>query len=345
MKRWILTIAAGFWLIASVAYAQVTLKDNHPESYVVKEGDTLWDISGKFLNEPWLWPEIWQVNPQVSNPHLIYPGDKLYLTYVDGKPRLSLTRGSGGVVKLSPGMRTSPVDNAIPAIPLDEIHAFLRNSRFIEPGEMDGAPYMVGGTKRHIISGVGDQVYARGYFDEENKVYGVYREGTLYKDPETGEALGMQATEIGETKMVSLQEDIATLDVNRSHEELRSGDKFLPLEVEPLRALFQPALPLQDIKGEILDVEGGVTQIGPMNVVMVNRGTRDGLEPGSVMSIWKRGETILDRVANQKLVLPDENAGLLMYFRVYEKMSYALVLETKQPLSVGDRVDMPRSRR
>jgi nucleoid-associated protein YgaU len=342
MKKWLIGLAGALFLGFAALAADVVLNPDHPDKYVVVKGDTLWDISGKFLREPWRWPEIWHVNPQIANPHLIFPGDILALVYVDGKPRIDVTRGAlSNTVKLGPAMRSEPVDNAIPAIPLDKINAFLSQSRFVAPGELEGAPYVVAGAKRNIVSGAGDQIYGRGEFDPTRTVYGIYREGKLYRDPVTEEVLGLEATDIAEAKVVAQDGDVATLALNRTSQEVRIGDRLLPNSSAALRAEFQPGAPARDVTGIILDVQGGVTQVGKMDIVMVNLGARDGIDVGNVMAIYKTGETVRDDIAKGLVKLPDVRAGLLMYFSVYERMAYALVLKADQPLKVGDIVDMP----
>jgi nucleoid-associated protein YgaU len=343
MKKWLFGLAAAMAIGMSAIAADVALNPDHPDKYMVVKGDTLWDISGRFLQQPWLWPEIWHVNPQIANPHLIYPGDMLALVYVDGKPRLNVTRGAmSNTVKLSPTMRSEPIDNAIPAIPLDKINAFLSQSRFVEPGELRGAPYILAGDERNIISGVGDEVYARGDFAEnQGNIFGLYRQGTMYHDPVTGETLGIQAIDVGEAKKISQDYDIATLVLNRTSQEVRNGDRLLPNASKPLVATFHPSAPPRPASGVILGVQGGVTQVGSMDIVMVNLGAREGLSAGNVMSIYQLGETVRDEVADTLVKLPNVRAGLLMFFNVEEKMSYALVLKSDRPLRVGDRVEMP----
>ncbi|CAH0993004.1 hypothetical protein SIN8267_03143 [Sinobacterium norvegicum] len=339
MKKWLAALI-GLSLISSVLAAGDTLlKPGHPNNYVVVKGDTLWDISGNFLNDPWKWPEIWQVNPQVSNPHLIYPGDVLSLVYVDGQPRVMVKRG--GTVKLSPQMRDSEHGRAIPAIPLGKIDAFLSKGRFVEPSELEGKPYVVAGGKRHLITGAGDQVYARGEFLDEDVTYGVFREETLFTDPDTNEILGLQLRNIASTNISSMDTDIATMDVNRSTEEIRIGDKILVSEQRAITAVYQPSAPDEEVDGLIIGVEGGVSQVGKMSIVIINRGERDGLAEGNVLSIMKVGEVVKDKVADELVQLPDERAGLMMVFRVFDKLSYGLVLRANQGLSVDDKVAMP----
>jgi nucleoid-associated protein YgaU len=339
MKKMVFNVLA-LCLAAMLVMAQEDdiLKNGHPDQHVVRKGDTLWDISSKFLNDPWLWPEIWQVNPQIANPHLIYPGDLISLIYLDGRPRLTLARGD---VKLSPAVRSKPIDEAIPAIQLDKINAFLSRSRILEDDQLDNAPYVIAGAGRRVITGAGDRLYARGQFPADEYIYGIYRPGQIFIDPQTGEVLGKEAIDIGMGKVVGHEEDIATLALNRSNEEVRVKDRLLPYVETKIKATFYPSAPKQDVNGVIMAVEGGVTQVGSMDIVVLNRGTRDGLEDGNILAIDKVGEVVRDQVTNEAVRLPDEESGLLMIFRVFDKMSYGLVLSSNQPLAVMDKVRKP----
>lgn len=333
----LLLIAALLWG-ASLGAAE--LNDSAPETYIVKKGDTLWDISGIYLKKPWLWPELWDVNPQVDNPHLIYPGDELYLVWVDGQPRLRVRRGD---MKLSPNMRVSPLDLAIPAIPLDEVGAFLKRHRILGAGELNQSAYVVAGSQGHLISAPGDRVYGRGLFPRGERAYGIFRAGEAYRDPITDELLGYQAQDVGSARLLSSNSDEVTeLEVTRVTEEVRITDRLLPNEERVLDATFHPRAPEGDIHdGYMIAVDGGVTQIGAMNIVVLNRGQRDGLEIGHVLAVYRTGEMVFDQVARDNVRLPDERAGLAMVFEAFEKASYAIVLKASQPLKVGDKVKNP----
>jgi len=344
MKKILLAIAAAS-LISFFSWADdALLKTGHPDEYTVKKGDTLWDISGTFLNSPWLWPEIWHVNPQIENPHLIFPGDLIKLIYLDGQPRLTVERTlkmMPGTTKLSPSIRVQQTEEAISAIPLDKIEAFLSRSRIVEPGVLEAGPYLLAGQQQHVIVGAGDRAYARGVFDAQYSNYSVYRKGDVFKDPLTKELLGVYAKGIGTVSVASIDKDIATLDVVRTFEEVRPGDNLLPSEDRSVDSMFMPSAPDVDIEAQIVAVEGGVTQVGKFNVVMINRGEREGLQIGNVLAIYKTGEIVSDRVRGGKVALPDERAGLLMVFRTFEKMSFALVLEADRSLAVNDKVRNP----
>lgn len=339
MKKLLLGLLALTLSLAALAGDVLKLKSDHPETYVVEKGDTLWDISNMFLNDPWRWPQLWQVNPQVENPHLIYPGDRLNVVYVNGQPRLVLSRGRD--VKLGPQIRVTPLERAIPAIPLEAVNAFLNRGRVVEPGVLAGAPYVLGGKEGHIIAGAGDEVYARGQFGDDDSVWGIFRRGDEFVDPDSGELLGVQARDIGTAKLLSHEGEVATLALNRTTEEVRRGDRLLAEEERRLNAVFFPSAPQNELNGYLLAVEGGVTQIGHMSVVVVSKGARDGIEEGNLLAIYRAGETLRDPVTNELIKAPDFRAGLLMVFRVFDKVSYGLVLRAERPLEVLDRVRNP----
>ncbi|EAT13100.1 LysM peptidoglycan-binding domain-containing protein [Bermanella marisrubri] len=337
--------------LAGVAHA-VQLKNGHPEEYVVQEGDTLWGISNKFLDDPWLWPEIWQVNEQIENPHLIYPGDVIGLVYlgqgangevqdikVTVKERSPAARE---VVRLSPTTRVTELASAIPPIPMTAISSFMTNSRIVTSKQLEEAPYVVAGDDNRIIAGGGGKVYARGFEGEEPEVgYGIYRKGQVFVDPDTSEVLGREAREIGAGSVQSFNGDVATVDLASTREEVMIGDRLLSTDDRQVVANFIPSSPPDGIFGRMIAVLGGVTQIGQYNVVVVNQGDRDGLKEGNVLAVYKEGEQIVDRVTRQKVQLPSERAGLMMLFRVFDKVSYGLILRAKRPLEIGDSVRTP----
>jgi len=322
---------------------ELKLVDGAPEIYIVKEGDTLWGISSMYLQDPWLWPEIWDINPALDNPHLIFPGDELYLVFVDGKPRLRVRRGDQSrTVKLTPAMRIEPLDRAIPAISLEEIGPWLSGHRIVTPEELDNAAYVVAGAQRHLLSSAGDQFYSRGPLPEGETGFGIYRRGEIYADPKTREVLGLEAKDIGSARLFDRHEDdIARLEVTRVTEEVRNKDRLLPIEVREIAATFQPHAPEDRVDGFMIAVDGGVTQIGLLDVVVLNRGEREGIDEGTVLAIYQTGEIVRDEVKNENIQIPDSRAGLLMVFRTFEKMSYGIVLKSNRPLAVMDRVSNP----
>ncbi|WP_052094574.1 LysM peptidoglycan-binding domain-containing protein [Pseudohaliea rubra] len=321
--------------------AALELAEGAPETYVVRKGDTLWGIAGMYLDEPWLWPELWDVNPQIDNPHLIFPGDQLYLSWVDGKPRLAVRRGRD--VKLTPNMRVSQRDLAIPVIPLDQIGAFLRRHRILNAEQLDNAAYVVAASEERLISAAGDRVYGRGHFPDGERSYGIYRAGDVYRDPLTLEILGYQGKDIGDAQLLSSNRDEVTeLEVTRVTEEVRITDRLLPLEERILDATFQPRAPAVNLDNAfMIAVDGGVSQIGTTDIVVLNKGARDGLERGHVLAIYKAGAMQFDEIARDNVRLPDVRAGLAMVFEVSEKASYALVLKASRVLKVMDKVKNP----
>ena len=341
--RILLILVTGAMALATMTAGAAELRNDHPERYTVQPGDTLWDISARFLEEPWNWPEIWSVNPQVENPHLIYPGDVLELTWVDGEPRLqraSDTDPSDRVVKLSPRVRSEPLDTPIPTIPLDAIQTFLSNNRIVEDGALENAPYVLEGEDRRVISGSGDRVYVRGD-GTKGQVMGVFRRGTRHRDPQTGEFLGQEARAIGRGQITATDGQVLSVDLTRTNEEVKPKDRLLPTEDRKITTRFQPSAPEQKIRGRMIDVEDGVTNIGQYNVVTINKGEREGLEPGHVLAVFKKGNQTRDPVTNELIQLPSERAGVLMVFRTYEKLSYGLVLEANEHLKLMDEVRNP----
>lgn len=327
----------------TVIAEDVALKPNHPDRYTVVKGDTLWDISAHFLRDPWHWPSIWQANPQIENPHLIYPGDVIRLVYLDGQPRLVVDRGRP-LVKMSPQGRISSLQKAIPTIPLSIIHPFLAKHRIVGKNELDDAPYMIQSDEEHLIASTGNRIYVRGIEDPASQRYVVVRKGKTYKDPDTKEVLGYEAIYVGDA-VLQQQGDPSTLKLIKTNREVLIGDRLLSTGNEPLEAFFQPSAPENPVEGRILAVMGGVNQIGTHQVVVINRGNREGLTAGSVLAIYQKGNTIKDKITDKygskTVKLPDEQAGVLMVFRTFEKLSYALVMRANRNMHVLDIVKNP----
>ena len=331
----------------------VELNENHPQEYVVVKGDTLWDISGKFLKYPWHWPEIWSVNPQIENPHLIYPGDRIWLADCDGKPCLKLARGSRNG-KLSPQMREIELDKAITTIPLSAIGPFLSRPRVVGEEVLDTAPYIVAGPEERLLLGAGDIAYVRGIEAKDSKHYNIFREGSVYKDPITSEVLGFEAIYLADARVKKMG-DPATVDLRTTTREVMIGDRLLEVDEANFELNFIPRQPTHEVDGIILSVFDGVSQVGQYQVVVLNRGTREQLEVGHVVSIWQTGDTVRDTVLSgveeqdyfnlknrdtkhEMVTLPDEAAGIAMIFKTYEKVSYALVMKATRAIHVGDKI-------
>lgn len=343
MRKLLFALIALACLAGQAALAGPEFREDHPDRYTVVKGDTLWDISARFLKEPWFWPEIWHVNPQIDNPHLIYPGDELALIYIDGEPRLTKVDSeadSDRVIHLSPQVRSTPIDTPIPTIPLDAIESFLSETRIVDRELLEQAPYVLEGTNRRIVSGAGDRVYARGEAGEGENL-SVFRRNVAYVDPETNEFLGLEARAIGNGRVASVDGEVLTFLLTRTREEVRTKDRLLPSEDREITTSFQPSAPENKIRGLMIAVEDGVSHIGQYNVVTINRGEREGLSPGNVLAVYKEGGTVRDPVTEELVRLPSERAGLLMVFRTYEKLSYGLILQATKPLSLNDSVRNP----
>jgi len=329
-------------LTAPALAGAVALNPDHPDRYVVVKGDTLWGISERFLRDPWLWPEVWYVNPQIENPHLIYPGDIITLIYVDGKPQLRVQRGPQ-TIKLSPQVREERIDRAIPTIPIDAIKQFLTQPLVVDEGEMERAPYVVQSADEHLVTGAGDRIYVRSITDTAQARYNVYHPGDVLIDPDTQEVLGYQAIYLGDAT-VQKYGDPATLYLERTTREIAIGDRLKPVSQDEIHASFLPHPPAADVTGRIIAVHDGVSQVGRYQIVVLNLGAREGMEAGHVLRVRKAGEEIFDSVTpapKDKVTLPDEDAGLVMVFRTFDKVSYGLIMEAIRPIHVLDHVATP----
>src|ERR1700735_4610601 len=327
----------------------IPLAENAPDSYVVKRGDTLWGIAKVFLRDPWYWPEIWQVNPQVQNPHLIYPGDTLRLVYVDGQPQIVLERGDG--VRVEPRMRSEPIDSAITTIPYATVAAFMSKPTVLDREQIKTAPYVLATRDPHVVMSEGDTVYARGFTSpaELGSHYNVIRVGDPLIDPDNNRVLGYDGIFLG-SGPVTHQGDPTTLIMTESARESRAGDKLIPGGVDvPLD--FIPSAPRTQTNGRIIAVSNGVTVIRQYEVVVVNRGARDGLAPGNVLGVFdtgpvvadtdKRGFFNLDRLGAKRVQLPSERTGTFMVFKTFDNISYGLIMEATNMIRVGDKIENP----
>jgi hypothetical protein len=325
--------------------APVRLNPRHPDRYVVKKGDTLWDISAMFLRDPWFWPEIWYANPQVRNPHLIFPGDVLSLVYMDGRPRIVLERGEtvagapGGRERLEPRVRAEPLEDAILTIPFDRIAAFLGRPTVLDRETVDRAPYILTDRRGHLAHASNSEVYVRGASFATNDAYSVVHVGVPLRDPDTGRVLGYEGIYVGEGR-ITREGDPATFSLSATAREALNGDKLVAIEpIPPLD--FVPRAPEQQVDGRIIHVLDGLSLISPFQIVTLNRGAQHGLEPGHVLAVWQAGERVSDRFGGGRVQLPDEYAGNLMIFRTYDDLSYGLIMQASHEIRVLDRVRNP----
>jgi len=318
---------------------RVPLASGHPDEYVVKVGDTLWDIAGTFLKDPWYWPEIWYVNPDIENPHLIYPGDVLGLVYIDGQPRITNLRGSA--YRMSPQARVTPLTESINSIPYEAVAAFLRSGKIVAKDEFEHLPYLVATRGDHLIASAGNDIYVRGLSDYvPGTRFNVVHIGDPLIDPDDNRLIGYQGLLVAEGTM-RRGGDPATVSLTDTFQEAIPGDRLIP-EVIDLPLNFFPRAPSSAIDGRILAVVDGVTQIAQYQVVVMNRGGNDGLAVGDVLSVFRSGEEVRDHIKGGKVRLPDEKAGTVMVFKTYDRISYGLVMEATQALHVLDAVRNPR---
>jgi LysM domain len=363
-----LTVATGLLPVSSTAQesqrtiatgSNIPLTSDAPDEYVVKTGDTLWDISKVFLRDPWYWPEIWYVNPQVQNPHLIYPGDVLKLVYIDGQPRVTLadrggaTEGGGGK-RLSPEVRREQLSKAITAIPYDVIASFMGRPTLLDGDQVKSAPYVVAMRDGHVIGAIGNEIYAKGIRDAtEDARYSIIHVDEKLYDPEDGDLLGYSALYVG-SGPVATTGDPAKLVLTDSAREALQGDKLFPESVD-VNVDFVPHAPAADVKARVIAVRDH-TRMGQYQVIALNRGQRAGLEPGHVLAISQAGNVVRDsyskggmqattastsRGRGKAVQLPDERVGLAMVFKAFDRMSYALVMETSHEIRQGDLATNP----
>ncbi|HEY1077681.1 MAG TPA: LysM domain-containing protein, partial [Fontimonas sp.] len=318
----------------------VGMRSDAPLSYVVKKGDTLWDIAAHYLIEPWQWPEIWYVNGQVANPHLIYPGDVLTLVWRDGRPVVQREQPSN-TEYLSPRIRESALGDAIPTIPLEAIRDFLRAARVVTADEFRDAPYVLGFAEPHVVEGAGAEVYVKNLPEGGDYRYDSVRIGKKYIDPDSNEFLGWEAIPVADME-VRRDGRLATVLIARSYMETRAGDRLLPPELGGFTANFYPRAADPSIAGRIISVIGGVSQIGQYQVVALSRGAADGLEAGSVLDVFQTGRTARDPYTGRNEVLPELFAGTLMVFKADERVSFALVMRAVREIHLNDRVRGPQ---
>jgi LysM repeat protein len=378
LNKTVLIVTILMLMISPLQADEIKLNSDQPESYVVQKGDTLWGISSKFLQEPWRWPEIWQVNPQIADPHLIYPGDVVSLSYKDGVPMLTVDRAGtsarqdrarpGRSVKLSPEMRSSEHAEAIPSIPIDVIEQFLVRPLVVSDKEMDNWPYIVSNFDSHLVAGKGSKVYIRGLSStDQGQRYSVYRKGAAYQRGAGGAILGYEALHVADA-VIERAGDPATAIIVNSTREVLTGDRLVPQSSTDFNTDFTPRSPSNSVNGSIISVIDGVSEIGQYQVVVLDVGESDGIEIGNVVGVYQSGELITDRVkveedwrvrnrskgafdanavrnymgkkkaAGEQVQMPEEYAAVVMVFRTFGKVSYGLVMEATAPIHLNDMV-------
>jgi hypothetical protein len=374
MIKKIIVLLAGMLVTVAVYAAGAQLRADHPDSYTVRRGDTLWDISAKFLSKPWLWPEIWQANPQVRNPHLIYPGDVLNLSFING-PRL----------RLQPQVHAE--GEAVAAIPLSELKMFLKDMRVMDSNAVSSAPYVVGLEEARLRGAVGQNIYVRGLQGEPGQRWAIVRPTHVFRgfeqqDPNDaendiaahgldsdaamvnapwsedsrndghygkGDDLGVEVSVIGTAETLRMG-DPSTLLLLDSTQEIRSGDRVMPIDSSPYDASYYPHAPKSvPANAHINGFADAMDAAGSRQVVMLSIGAKDGVDNGQTFTIYEPGETIHDDVASNSwrrgvgktVTLPDEYVGHVMVFRTFDRVSYGLVMDGLRPVHVGGRLRMP----
>ncbi|MGB0721372.1 MAG: LysM peptidoglycan-binding domain-containing protein [Gammaproteobacteria bacterium] len=355
------------------------LKNGHPQRYIVRKGDTLWDIAGYFLNSPWRWKEIWESNPAISNPDLIYPGDILVLVHdANGRPHLQLTRGGRPTVKLSPNARARELTPPVPTVPLSHLRRFFDYARVVTAQDVEQSAYVVAMGEGRTLAGItGDVFYARGITDANQRRYEVYKDSQNYSDPITGEFLGREVIRVAGARLERIG-DPATLEITKASRPVQVGSLVMAPDDRGDSWTFVPEPAPQGMTARIAALRDAVGYVGQYQVVVLNRGRADGLRSGLVFASQSAGDVIDDPVKSRsletlplenpdwaweedgfekaaatttqtlaqtlppELKLPDEESGIMLVFRTFERVSYAVVMKALRGLKVGDRVTRPR---
>ncbi len=365
LKKQLIAVAicAGLGMTVNITHAASpnvsppSVKAGAPHVYVVKKGDTLWDISGKFLSKPWRWPEIWASNKHVKNPHWIYPGDRLLLCSLNGKPLIGKDEGDGcdGIIRrytgggttLRPQVRIEALNNSVPVIPLAHIQQWLERSSVLPADAIANTPYILGTADNRVLAGKGQSVYVRGQGLENGQRYGVYREGEPYivvDEQGKKQNLGVELLQVASGVAVRNENDITTVELTASYNgEVRRGDRVMLEQEAMLPTLFYPidAKQVRD-GGKVIRVLGSIGTAAKNGVVTVDRGTADGVEIGQVFSTYQEGEIVQDPKTKEKVKLPGQYVGSLMIFKSFDRISYAYVLESELPIKVGSNIQPPR---
>ena len=352
MRKSIISAVLAAALLATPLMAQqrsdIKLQDNVPDRYVVVHGDTLWSIAAKFLKDPWRWPEMWRLNQnEIKNPHWIYPGDVIVLDRSGSQPGLKMM---GETVKLLPRARSEDVGSQpVPSIPPRIIEPFLSRPLVVEPDGLDNAPRIIAAQADRVYLGSGDVAYVSGIKDAKlDSLWQIYRPGKALIDPESQKTLGYEAVFLGDSKVTKVG-DPATIQIFGAQQEIGKGDRLIAAGPLVLNN-YAPHAPQVFVQGRVIASRGGMRETGPQNVVTLNKGRIDGLEPGHVLALLRLGRTNIEKTSNRKWFgvekvettkLPDERYGLVFVFRTFDRVSYALVMSASRTVLIDDVVTTP----
>jgi len=344
----------GAVLLSAVpARAQnITLNPERPEVYVVERGDTLWDIAGQFLEQPWQWPEVWEANPEIENPDLIYPGDRLRLVMRDGQPRIVRDRDSGGrqVVRLSPEVRSQPRDEAIPAISRELISHFLVDNLIIDPEAYRESPYIVESVDDNLVIGPGDTVLARAPGDDwwsGARQFDIIRLGRAHQDPDTGELLGHQGLRIGQARLrdggsaTAGSGGMRHLDILRSREEVKRGDRLMLRRESAVSTQYLPRPAGSGLQGHVLELLRESSLAAQYDSLLFSPGAEEGLREGDLLTVRAADRPVEDPLTGEVLVAAGQPVATVLVYRVFERLGYGLILEGTAPVAAGFRVTAP----
>lgn len=333
----------------SVNAENIPLQTQYPERYVVVKGDTLWHIAGKFLQNPWQWPSLWNMNKaEIKNPHRIYPGDALVLEMVDGQPKLKLLSQEipANTVDLEPNIIATPlVAQSITTIQPNIIGPFLSKPQVMESNDIKKAPRIVAGQEQRYVLSPGTRIYVQDLpADGMKRAWSIYRTGEEIKDPQTKAVLGYESKYLGEAKILQSGNPAVAV-ITRAVEEIFVKDRLLPTPEDAQQA-YVPRAPDNNVDAQIVKISSGVVETGVGSVVLINKGAKDGLAQGHVLAIQRGGREIDDPEATTKkatkIKLPNERAGLLMVFKTFDRLSYGLIMESNGPVYVLDQLTTPK---